>query len=279
MTPFFSIIIATYNCADKLPNAIASILLQLFQEYEIIILDGLSTDNTVEIANKFDDRRVVVLSEKDLGVYDAMNKGILKSRGEWIYFLGADDNLYNEQVLQTISNETKSHLAPVIYGNVNMRGDSPWAKNGEIYAGRFNLKKLLTQNICQQAIFYKREVFNKIGLFDIRYEVAADWDFNLRCFASMDFHYIDVVIATFSSGGLSSTIEDTLFLKDRIRKISGYFRTRLYKDEFLEDRFALRKLAFEKNKTLSPLSKLLILLGTTVLQFKVWFRRGLIRKT
>ena len=119
----------------------------------------------------------------------------------------------------------------------------------------------------------RREIFSKkilVGQFA--------WDFNLRCFASYDFHYIDLIVSVYSGGGMSTVNVDVTFLKDRVRNISEYFRNRLYRDEFLNDRFALRKLPFEKGKSLSLISKIYILCGAIILQCKVWLRRRIFHK-
>ena len=163
-----SIIIPTFNSAKTLAVCLDSILKQSFTDFEVLIMDGLSTDNTLEIAKSYDDIRLIISSEKDNGIYDAMNKGITQSKGEWIYFLGSDDRLFNKNVFSEVYEIQKKGNSKIIYGNVLIEGQAGWAKNGQIYDGEFSLSKLIERNICHQAIFYKKEVFDKLGLYNIK---------------------------------------------------------------------------------------------------------------
>lgn len=106
----FSIIIPTYNSSATLGQALNSIIEQSFKDFEILIMDGASSDKTVAIAQKINDPRISIYSEPDSGVYDAMNKGIARARGEWVYFLGSDDWLINNTVLDKIN----AHISPDI---------------------------------------------------------------------------------------------------------------------------------------------------------------------
>src|ERR1700744_4382606 len=103
-SPFFTIIIPTFNSEKTLQNALSSILSQNFTEFEILIVDGVSNDNTIKIVkeNIEKDKRIRFISEKDNGIFDAMNKGIELSLGEWLYFLGSDDRLHNSSILRSV---------------------------------------------------------------------------------------------------------------------------------------------------------------------------------
>jgi glycosyltransferase involved in cell wall biosynthesis len=117
--PLFSVIVPTYNSAKKISNCIKSIIDQSFTDFEILVIDGLSTDNTPAFVSAFHSDKIKILSGKDSGVYDAMNKGIQHSQGKWLYFLGSDDALYNENVLQQISTLIKQYpQSRIIFGNV-----------------------------------------------------------------------------------------------------------------------------------------------------------------
>src|SRR5215218_2671624 len=102
MSIFLSIIIPTYNAGNNLARALESVLQQTFSSFEVLIMDGLSTDNTSAIVESFHDERIQLFREGDRGIYDAMNKGIAKARGAWLYFLGSDDELYTSTVLEEI---------------------------------------------------------------------------------------------------------------------------------------------------------------------------------
>ncbi|MFC5190301.1 glycosyltransferase family 2 protein [Algoriphagus aquatilis] len=209
-SPFFSIVIPTFNSEKTLKQTLESIIAQKFEDYEILILDGGSTDGTLLVPNQFNQSRIFVFDGPDLGTYDAMNKGIRLAKGEWIYFLGSDDILYDEFVLEIVFKEIQATALPVVYGNVKILGDTGWARDGEIYAGYFSKNRMLKKSICHQAIFYKREFLAKNDLFfDLRYPVSADWHLNLRCRRLTKFTYVDQIIAVFASGGISSTKSDS----------------------------------------------------------------------
>jgi len=198
INPFFSIIIPTFNAAKTIEKCINSILNQSFSEFEIIIADGLSTDETIHICRAFNDDRILIHVEKDKGVYDAMNKGIGFATGSWLYFLGSDDYFYHHKVLDKIKHEIDRHPnSRMIYGNVYTSADYVQKYDG------FSFRKLLDLNICHQAIFYHRSVFNE-HTYDLKYEICADWDLNLKIFNKKNAPlYVDEIIAAYNLQGLS----------------------------------------------------------------------------
>ena len=237
MSPAISIIIPTYNSDKTLERCLESIVKQDFETYEIIIVDGKSSDKTKDIVIKYasDNTRFRWISESDAGVYDAMNKGIDIAKGEWIYFLGSDDYLH-ETVLKKLFDNNYPAGVNVVYGSARIAGYTPWALDGQIYDGEFDLKKLLKKNICHQAIFYRRSfVQNEIGYYNLRYKICADWDFNLRCWAKSAFVYKDLIISTFNGGG-SSTYNniDVEFGNNFLQNIIKYFHFSVF-DPILND--------------------------------------------
>lgn len=231
MNYLITIIIPTYNCEKTIGSALDSILRQSIKEVEILIVDGLSTDRTLKIVAQYQTNQsnIVVRSEKDEGIYDAMNKGIELAKGNWLYFMGSDDTLYEETTLEKIENILKNFNFKVIYGNVKIIGNTGWAKDGDIYDGKFDTLKILKKNISHQAIFYNTNFIKEhIGLFNKEYNVCSDWDFNLRCWAKTEFYFYDIVIANFFSGGVSTNGNDTSFENDFIANILRYFKINLF---------------------------------------------------
>ncbi len=215
--PYLSIIIPTYNSGATLFTTLESIKDQTFKDLEVLIMDGVSTDNTLKIAQNFKSnfQAFTVISEPDKGIYDAMNKGIKLAHGEWLYFMGSDDSLYNSQILEKIFTLQAAKTHEVIYGNVqSKRFEHP-------YDGEFSYYKLATKNICHQSIFFRKSVFRKIGKFNLKYKVWADWDHNIRWFYSslIEKYYTDEIIANYADGGLSSLNEDVLFIKRKNLKL------------------------------------------------------------
>jgi len=232
--PLVSIITATFNAEKDLDQCIHSVLGQKYDNIEFIIIDGASTDTTLDIIKKYDDQIDYWISEKDRGVYDALNKGINVAKGEWLYFLGADDRLADDKVLQNIF--SKPRESKLLYGNVR------WGDTGRIYDGEFSRLKLFRLNICQQAIFYHRDLFTSLGRFNLRYNVKADWVFNMKAFAAKDVKpcFIDIIVADYNNKGMSSDAEDENLNRERediFRECFGkvnLFRAKL--SHFLETR-------------------------------------------
>jgi glycosyltransferase involved in cell wall biosynthesis len=208
-SPFLTIIIPTLQAERTLGEALDSVLVQQFGDWELLIMDSVSRDRTLEIAGAYAQRdpRVRIISEPDKGIYDAMNKGIDAARGEWILFLGSDDRLQDERVLSVFAGTPGLETLDMVYGNVV----SPSYKG--VYDGEFDLRKLLRRNMPHQAIFHKRSLFASLGGYTIHYRGYADWDLNIRCFkdSGVRKQYIDLVVAYFGADGVSSR-HDVLFL-------------------------------------------------------------------
>jgi len=211
-TPVFSVIVPAYNASGTIRYCLESVCSQHFSSFEIWIIDGGSPDNTIAVVKEFQnkDSRVKYISEKDNGIYDAINKGIDKATGEWLIFLGADDQLYNADVLTKIAEKVQPETG-MIYGNVKVVGELLWAKNGDIYDGAFTVGKLFHKNICHQSVFYRKSIFSEIGNYNTDYKTSADWDLNHRCFAYCKVQYVDEIISCFYAGGFSTNSTNDKF--------------------------------------------------------------------
>lgn len=207
-------------------------------------MDGNSTDNTEKIVNEFGqtDSRIKWFSEKDKGLYDAVNKGIKKSKGDWIYVLGSDDLIFESTTLSQIEKVLSNTNSLLVYGNVKINGDAGWAKDGEIYDGEFSLKKLLEKNICQQAVFYSKKLFALVGLFKYEYRICADWDMAFRSYSKTTIQYTNICIANFNGGGISSKRMDEKYHADYLRNLITYFGKNMIREEFFHLRFLIIEL-------------------------------------
>ncbi|MFD1466656.1 glycosyltransferase family 2 protein [Hymenobacter caeli] len=209
--PLVSIIIPSFQQGNYLKELLASINNQSFIDYEIVIVDGNSTDNTKEVVEEFSGFPVKFHQALDDGVYDAMNKGVRYAIGDWLYFIGCDDQLYDQSVLGSLLSSFEDKGLDVFYGDVVMKSDQ------SRYAGEFNLDRLLrSQNICHQAIFYRRTVFEKIGLYNLKYKVWADWELNIRCFRHTELviKYVDVIVALYNNESGVSHAHDTVLKEE-----------------------------------------------------------------
>ncbi len=203
----------------------------MFRDFEILVQDAGSSDGTVEKVREFARGNaatdIKVFVERDAGPYDAMNKGVRRASGEWLYFLGSDDELHDAGVLAQVMRLADAVAPNVIYGDVRVLGDASWAKDGALYDGPFDLKKLLSKNICHQAVFYRTEFHRFIGEYNVDYAVCADWDFNLRCWAKTAFQYEDVTVARFRGGGVSSVASDERFQREFTGNVLRYLNLSL----------------------------------------------------
>lgn len=210
----FSIIVPTFNAAATLHACLDSIVQQTCSGFELVLVDGGSTDGTVDIANSFAPdlgTRLVVHSEPDQGAYDAMNRGVGLAKGAWLLFLGADDSLYETDTLARVAAFIEEHQpCDLVYGDVLLRSTS------SRYGGTFDLDRLLFDtNMNHQSIFYRREIFDGIGPYNLRYPVCADWDFNIRCFSNpaLVTRYMGMVVARYNDMSGISMSKDKEFMK------------------------------------------------------------------
>lgn len=212
MTPdvLLTILIPSFNGAGALVGALESIAQQTFTDFEVLVIDGGSRDNTTDVITAYAHLPIRFYSEPDEGIYDAINKGIGLSRGAFIYVLGCDDRLAGADVLASIFTNEEALRSHVVYGNVRM------SSTQRIYDGKFTSSKLVQRNICHQAIFTHRTVFERLGRYERRYRVFADWEFNMRWFYAdwVKKTYLPVVVAHYTDTGFSARQPDEAFWQE-----------------------------------------------------------------
>jgi glycosyltransferase involved in cell wall biosynthesis len=195
--PFFSVITACLNRADFIETAIQSVLSQNFADFEHIIIDGGSTDGTLEVLKKYPHLRVY--SEPDYGVYDAFNKGIRLATGQVINFLNSDDRWGKVPMIEIKSQFIQSpELEAVITdaGKYKIDPDGDWIRIYYQSALKSSMQFLTQSKLTGPAInawFIHRILFDRIGMFDTNYKIAADVEFCIRALIqNMKFLSIDV---------------------------------------------------------------------------------------
>lgn|SRR5690606_11164844 len=208
-----SVITVCYNAADTLSQCIQSVVDQQFKDIEYIVIDGGSTDGTLEILEVQDDRIAYWRSEPDRGIYHAMNKALKYANGKWLLFLGADDLLLPgiSQMAQVLKDKHTIYYSKVLYE------ESPV---GRKIGGYF----LAKNNICHQSILYPKTVFEKYR-FEEKYRLYADHYLNMQCWADPQFkwQYCDILTAKFALDGASSAKDDPAFEADKAKWIKKYF--------------------------------------------------------
>ncbi len=225
--PLITIITSTYNAAGHLPDAIKSIREQTYGNIEWIVVDGASRDGTLDILRQNEDVIDYWMSEPDKGIYDAWNKGIRHATGEWILFLGADDYLWTQDVLQKMAAMLDSAYPAyrVVYGKValvNQAGEGIYfpGEAWERVRNRFRSVMCLPHT----ALFHHRDLFRVHGEFDTSFRISGDYEFLLRELKDREAMFVDIVIAGMSLGGISSnpaTSERMLFEMRRATRENG----------------------------------------------------------
>lgn len=202
-----SVITICLNEAKGIKDTIESVVNQEFRDFEYIVVDGNSTDGTREIIEKFRKNIDVFISEKDEGIYSAMNKGLSYSKGEYIIFLNGGDHFYNYNVLSDVFRNKITK--PIFYGycETTTSKNTPTLFRAPKRLTRLHLAKT---SIPHQATFVKRELFQKYGNFDESYKLAGDYDFLLRLVVkhSIQAQYIPVLCSYFDKNGISSTLHE-----------------------------------------------------------------------
>ena len=227
--PKFSIITVTYNAASVLEDTIQSVITQTYKNVEYIIIDGDSSDRTLEIANKYKEHIHRIISEPDKGLYDAMNKGISIATGDYLCFLNAGDELHEDDTLQLMVHSiTGRDLPDVIYGETAIvdeeghflrmrRLSAPEELNWESFK-----KGML---VCHQAFFARRTL---APMYDLKYRFSADFDWCIKIMKkSTILHNTHLTLIDYLNDGLT-THNHKASLKERFYimcKHYGYVTT------------------------------------------------------
>ena len=202
MKPKVTIITVCYNAIDCIETTLQSVLQQTYSNIEYIVVDGGSNDGTLDVIKKYSSHIAKFISEPDKGIYDAMNKGIVLSSGEWINFMNAGDVFVNERVVEDVFTYNIAHNTGVIYGNVFMH----YPGEEGVIKVLDNLKEGQIQySLNHQSTFTNGDFLRRVG-YDTSYRIAADANsFNEIYKEGFAFHYVPVTIAIYESvNGVSS---------------------------------------------------------------------------
>lgn len=225
----FSIITVCYNSERTISKTLESVLNQTYNDYEYIIIDGMSKDNTLEIIKKYEKKfegKMRFISEKDNGIYDAMNKGISYAKGELIGMINSDD-WYEPNALEIMAENYSRKKYEILYGMQREWQDEKevvcWLKNHI-----FLEKHMITHPTC----FVTKSIYEDFGMYDLQYKSSADYDFMLRMYKKdeVTFKPVYQVISNFALGGMSGRnigrIE-TARIKYKYNIISLYERNKI----------------------------------------------------
>lgn len=216
-----SIIIATYNAAKTLKRCLDSIVPQLTDETELIIIDGASKDATNDIINSYGENITVHISEPDLGIYDAWNKGIKISNGEWIMFIGADDALTPNALKDYCRYLAIDGHNDLDFVSAKLKAIDDFGRFISYNGGIWDYKRCRrNMEITHVASITNRKYFERIGLFDIRYKICGDYELLMRGGTAMKAGFVDSIIAIMTIGGVSFSVKGLKEMRT-IRRIVG----------------------------------------------------------
>ena len=212
-----SIVTATWNCAKTLPDCLASVASQTYLNREHIVIDGGSTDGTVEVVQDHLDQVSIFKSEPDKGIYDALNKGINAATGDVVGFLHADDLYCSSETLDTIAKGFEDPTVCAVYGDLEYVSENDTSrvvrrwKSRPFTAGALGLGWMPPH----PTLYVRREWYRKIGGFDTNYRIAADYLSILQLFGDEAFKttYIPHILVRMRLGGVSNRSLNTIFRK------------------------------------------------------------------
>lgn len=219
-----SIITVCYNASKTIEKTIRSVLEQDFSDYEYIVVDGASTDNTKEIFDKYKSSfrvKTIWNSEPDKGIYDAMNKGARLASGDYLLFLNADDILTKDALSIYGKSISQTSISPdIVYGNTIVKYHNNGKEESKV---RIATTPITQRTLCDgmgivhQSMIASKALFDKLGGFNIRFTVGADWDFLIRSVkADAKLLYVNESLSVFDLDGVSSRLHN--LQRHQIRK-------------------------------------------------------------
>ena len=216
--PSISVIVAVYNGAKTLQRCIDSVSNQTYLNKELIIIDGGSTDGTIDILMTNNDKIAYWKSEPDNGIYNAWNKALGPASGDWIYFLGSDDYLWKSSVFEEIMPhmiKAESHDIRMVYGQVAMVTEDDEINYIEGMPWEYIWRNAIIDGICtfaHQGIFHHRSLFELYGRFDESFQIIGDYEMLIRAFKDGgDAYFINgLIVAGMQTGGISANYIKTV---------------------------------------------------------------------
>jgi len=229
-----TIITINYNNGEGLRKTVESVINQTIQDYQYIVIDGGSTDNSTEIIKKYKNHIHYWVSEPDTGIYNAMNKGIEKAEGEYLIMINSGDILVNNDILDTVFK--KNNMSDIIYGDIL------WNDNQIEYEEEFpenlTFQFFRTNSLGHQATFIRKSVYDRIGLYDENFEIVSDWKFLLTaiCKYNVSYEHIPLLISNCGRDGIScdpANFNKISFERNEILKkeFCAYYSDYLHMDE------------------------------------------------
>lgn len=219
-SPIISIITINYNNGEGLGRTLHSVVNQTWKEFEYIVIDGGSTDGSKEIIEEYSKDIDYWISEPDMGIYNAMNKGILASKGNYLLFINSGDELFDLNVLD--KNIEYIHTEDLIYFDIYLIFSDK--EKYHYYPESINFRTFIEGSIGHPTTFIKRDLFKRIGYYDETLHIVADWKFFLEAIVKFNCSRkkVNAVFSKFYMDGISSINEGQVD-KERRRVLSKGF--------------------------------------------------------
>jgi glycosyltransferase involved in cell wall biosynthesis len=203
-----SIITAVFNRESTIERCVLSVLQQKYENIEYIVVDGKSTDGTMTILNGYSGRVTKIVSEKDLGIYDALNKGLSMATGDVIGFLHSDDYYANDTVVGEIASALESNDCDLVYADLDFFHQNTPDKSTRFYSSSF-FKPWMMRFALQPAhptVYARKALYDRVGNFNLNYKISADFDWLLRSFvlANCKAQYLKSTFVKMQMGGAST---------------------------------------------------------------------------
>lgn len=221
-----SVIVACKDeSAHDIETTLDSIINQTYTNVEIIIVDGYSSPATQKVLNSYRFHFSIFISEKDFGIFDAMNKGVKNSTGDWIIFMNIGDSFYSTEILESLVNISRGldEYPDIIYGDAfHMNGVGH--RKAPKYINKYTL---LVNGICHQSMLIKKSCFSVVGLYDTSHRIGGDPDWNIKAYNHfLKFYYSNKVICNYKGYGQSS---DLNLQKEKFRRLKNKYFNRWQK--------------------------------------------------
>jgi len=224
-----SIITVNLNNDKGLLKTIESVVSQTLTYFEYIVIDGASTDNSIKIIKKFADKITYWVSEPDNGVYNAMNKGILKSSGEYCLFLNSGDWLVDTNVVSDFINSIFTE--DIVSGNLILNGNDGNVLRKAIKFDDLGFEHIYNNRMPHPSTFIRKDLFSKYGLYNEDNKIVSDWEFFLLCLIIHNCSYsnFDRVISNFDMNGISSNPQNYSIQNIERQEVFNKYVPRIYK--------------------------------------------------
>lgn len=217
MTPLISIITINYNNAAGLERTIRSVVSQSYPDMEYLVIDGNSTDGSKEVINRYADKISYSISEKDSGIYNAMNKGISKATGRYLLFVNSGDELIHPHGISTAAPHLNGE--GLVYFNLILQTEN--GQETKRYPNTLSFDYFLHESLPHPASFIKRELFTLYGPYNESYKIVSDWAFFLLivCKYNASYKHVNETFSVFFLDGISSSEQSRKLIEAEKKQI------------------------------------------------------------